>query len=340
MWIIAVNVAVFVLNFLITPTLIPVFHGTKVVPDAVSQRIEAVGPMFSDSGLSQPANVNQLGVGKTVYRAAAIQGTQNVVGFSNYALMRPIEAYGHFSTFQGFQRLEVWRLVTFQFLHAGPMHIFFNMLGLWVFGPLVENRLGGKRYLAFYLTCGIFGGIMYMLLNLLGNIVPPAAMRFIPGLLIQETTIPLVGASAGVFGVIMACAKIEPNTVVQLIFPPIPLKLRWMAYAYVAIAAVNLLFGGNNAGGDAAHIGGAIAGFFFIRNPHLLGDFFDVFTDSRKSRASSGKSAPPRGPSAADEAEVDRILAKVATRGLHSLTDAEKQTLARSTESRRGRDAG
>lgn len=344
MWIIAVNIAVFALNFVLVPTLVPVYQGTAAVKQAVTQPLVNVGPYFTDTGLSQPANPANMAVGNSVYQAVVIKDKNELAGFAKSTLMRPIEAYGHFSTFQGFQRLEVWRLVTFQFLHGGVMHIFFNMLGLWVFGPMVENRLGGKRYLAFYLTCGIFGGVSYMFLNLLGNIVPHSWVSFIPGLLIHDTTVPLVGASAGVFGVIMACAKIEPNTVVQLVFPPIPLKIRWLAYIYVAFAAANLIFGGANAGGDAAHVGGAIAGFFFIRNPHLLMDFFDVFGDSRAKAnraAKAGRAAAARqGSSASEAAEVDRILAKVATQGLHSLNNAEKATLARSTQRQRERDAG
>ncbi|MDX2117272.1 MAG: rhomboid family intramembrane serine protease [Planctomycetota bacterium] len=354
MWIIAVNVAVFLLNFLISPSfikavpLVPVYQGTALLlnaqrqPVAGNQPLVGEGPLFMDTGLSRPASLRDLPVNAPVYQASVIRGTNTIVGHDEYRLMRPLDAYGHFSTFTGFQKLEVWRLVTFQFLHAGPMHIFFNMLGLWVFGPIVENRLGGKRYLAFYLTCGIFGGLTYLFLNLVGKIVILNApgLNFIPGLLFHDTTVPLVGASAGVFGVIMACAKIEPNTVVQLLFPPIPLKLRWMAYIYFIMAAANLLFGGNNAGGDAAHIGGAIAGFFFIRNSHLLMDFFDVFGDSRpgKAKPSRGRTPGNVGPTARENAEVDRILAKVATQGLHSLTEDEKATLARSTQ--RSRDAG
>lgn len=354
MWIIAANVAVFLLNFLISPSfikavpLVPVYQGTALLlnaqrqPVAGNQPLVGEGPLFMDTGLSRPASLRDLPVNAPVYQASVIRGTNTIVGHDEYRLMRPLDAYGHFSTFTGFQKLEVWRLVTFQFLHAGPMHIFFNMLGLWVFGPIVENRLGGKRYLAFYLTCGIFGGLTYLFLNLVGKIVILNApgLNFIPGLLFHDTTVPLVGASAGVFGVIMACAKIEPNTVVQLLFPPIPLKLRWMAYIYFIMAAANLLFGGNNAGGDAAHIGGAIAGFFFIRNSHLLMDFFDVFGDSRPGKAKPSRSRAPgnAGPTARENAEVDRILAKVATQGLHSLTEDEKATLARSTQ--RSRDAG
>jgi membrane associated rhomboid family serine protease len=221
----------------------------------------------------------------------------------------------------------MWRYLTFQFLHGSVSHIFFNMFGLWIFGGMVEQYLGSKRYAAFYLTCGVFGAVSYLLLNLLGARV---GVR-LPGVLFDSLYTPLVGASAGVFGVIMACAYIAPNAIVQLLFPPIPLKLKWFAYGYVAFAAWNLLRGGSNAGGDAAHIGGAIAGFFFIRNAHLLRDFFDIFGDSRKQSESGGGGARKRP----DDSEVDRILAKVARDGLGSLTDPEKSTLRRASERRR-----
>ncbi|MCL4742167.1 MAG: rhomboid family intramembrane serine protease [Phycisphaerales bacterium] len=235
---------------------------------------------------------------------------------------------GHFSTKRGFQHLEVWRLVTFQFLHSPDTiwHLFFNMFGLFVFGGLVEQYLGRKKYLAFYLVCGIFGGLAYLLLNLLGQI-PGLAL---PGVLFHDTATPLVGASAGVFGVIMACAFIAPNTIVQLIFPPIPLRMKWFAYGYVALAAVNLLAGGANAGGDAAHLGGAAAGFFFIRNSHLLRDFFDVLKDSRRE---SGTPRPPRRSRGDDE--VGRVLEKVRQEGIGSLTEREKRVLQRETEAKR-----
>lgn len=227
--------------------------------------------------------------------------------------------YGHFSTDQLIGHLEFWRLITFQFLHASIEHVLLNMFGLWVFGRMVEEYLGFKRYAAFYLVCGIAGAVMYMLLNLGGAIALKAGYSQVPIVIYNSTNTPLVGASAGVYGVIMAAAFIAPNAVMQLIFPPIPIRIRTLAYAYVAMAIGMVIFGAQNAGGEAAHIGGAIAGFFFIRNSHLLHDFFDIFGDSRKTKK-------PR-PSRRLDQEVDRILGKVSTQGLHSLTDREKRTM-------------
>lgn len=235
-----------------------------------------------------------------------------------------------FSTYWGFARLEVWRLVSFQFLHANFLHLFFNMFGLYIFGGMVEQYLGSKRYAAFYLMCGICGGLLYLLLNLAGTITGGA----LPGVLDVDWRTPLIGASAGVFGVIVACARIAPNLQVFLIFPPVPLRLKWLAYGYVGIAALNLVLGGHNAGGDAAHLGGAIGGYFFIRNAHLLRDFFDVFRNSNKPERrerSRGRRGTQTGPS---EAEIDRILAKVRASGLASLTEREKKTLERASRDR------
>lgn len=240
---------------------------------------------------------------------------------------------GKLSVYTAFQRLEVWRLITFQFLHspATITHILFNMIGLWIFGPMVERYLGGKRYLAFYLVCGLFGGLTFIVLNVLGNQLNVQ----IPGLLTYDLSQPLVGASAGVFGVIVACAHISPHTEIMLLFPPIPMKMRTFAYGYVAVALISLLMGSHNAGGEAAHIGGAIAGFVFIRKSHLLTDFFDVFGDSRqpsntskrgkktKSVYRNYKNTPGPHPD-----EIDEVLRKVSASGLASLTEREKKILA------------
>jgi len=245
-------------------------------------------------------------------------------GFAN-----ALTTYGHFSTDTLIFGVEFWRLLTFQFLHAHFWHLLFNMIGLLVFGPMVEGYLGRRRYLAFYLLCGICGALLYLVLNLIGAIGVS-----LPGALNVSTSTPLIGASAGVFGVILACARIEPNRKIMLLFPPVPLKLSWLAFGYVFIALLNLLTGGNNAGGDAAHIGGAAAGFFFITRAHLLTDFFDVLNDSRK-KAQAIPEANRQKKRAAAEAEVDRILAKVQQDGLHSLSEKERETLRRASENKR-----
>jgi membrane associated rhomboid family serine protease len=341
-WIILINAAVFFGGFMFKNLSVPVYMDTRVADPSVpaTVRLEPVGPYLSVRGASvgSPAaskEVHTPGVqlARAVVRA---DNKQPVDGLALYSVDFPFHAYGHFSTYTLF-KLEVWRAITFQFLHASITHLLFNMMGLYFFGGMVEQYLGSKRYLAFYLVCGIAGALAYLGLNVAGYIaLEMFGTEKIPGLLYNASTTPLVGASAGVFGVIIACAFISPNSIVQLIFPPIPMKLRTMAFVYVGIAVLTVLFGGNNAGGEAAHLGGAIAGFFLIRRPHLLRDFFDVFTDSRKKspeRPPEVRAKPP-SPPIRDE-EVDRILAKVSAEGLHTLTAAEREALRRASESRR-----
>ena len=330
-WIIVINVAVFILCMVLRGHGVPVYFNTELLAERPPGRLAIQDQLYPVGVKQLPLNVRlepapkdvRLQAGASACRPVVIESTGQRVGWANFRVMDPITAIGHFSTYQGFQRVEVWRLVTFQFLHAGPTHLILNMLGLWLFGGTVERKLGFRKYAAFYLVCGIFGGMLYMVLNLLGNIIPPGAewLHRIPGLLVHETTSPLVGASAGVFGVIVACAYLEPKENVQILFIPIGIPLPWFAYGYVALSIFNLLSGSANAGGEAAHVGGAVAGYYFIRHSHLLRDFFDVFGDSRKPGGSR------RNPQAR-AAEVDRILQKVSRQGADSLTPAERRTLA------------
>ena len=235
----------------------------------------------------------------------------------------PLFAIGHFSTYTAFTNLEFWRFVTFQFLHGDITHLLFNMIGLYFFGPAVEQYLRSrKRFLAFYLTCGIFGAFLYLILNLIGNLTNAN----IPGLLPAAVVTPLIGASAGVFGILMASAFIAGNQVMY-VFMVLPMKIKTGAYLFVAISALNLfVLQGSNQGGEAAHLGGAAAGFFFIRRHEMLHDFFDILGPSKKR---GGKKKPPRTkrkPSV-DDATVNRILDKVRDEGVQSLTDKEKQLL-------------
>jgi membrane associated rhomboid family serine protease len=232
----------------------------------------------------------------------------------------------HFSTADGFLGIQFWRFFGFQFLHANLPHLLFNMIALFFFGPLVERYLGGKRYLAFYLLCGLFGAVLYMILNLGGLLVGEK----VPGLLFNNIHSPLVGASAGVFGVLLAGAYLAPKVKV-LVFFILPMKLSTMAYLLVGIAVWTVLRSGDNAGGEAAHLGGAAAGWYFIRNPRHLSGFFDFLgkADPTSSHFAFRKTKKLQ------EDEVDRILDKVHRKGLPSLSAKEKKVLHDASRSRR-----
>lgn len=242
--------------------------------------------------------------------------------FLNYFLVDWL----HLSTNHAIWGVQYWRFIGFQFLHANFQHLLFNMIGLYFFGPLVEQYLGGKRFLAFYLLCGIFGAVLYLILNLGGYVFGDS----IPGLLFNDTATPLVGASAGVFGILLAGAFLAPKVKV-LVFFIIPMKLSTMAYLLVCVAVFTVLFGKNNAGGEAAHLGGAAAGWYFIRNPHHLNGFFDFL--GKADPTSKHFAWKERG---ASQGDIDRILDKIHKKGLNSLSAKEKKILHEA--SRKGRE--
>jgi len=163
----------------------------------------------------------------------------------------PLEALGHFSAGTAIYGLQLWRFITFQFLHANLQHLFFNMLGLYFFGQMIESYLGRRRFLIFYLICGVAGGLAYLALWKLH-------------VLVGSAWVPLVGASAGIFGILAAAARVAPRTTVMMAFPPMPIELRTWAMVLLGIAAGTIIFAGANAGGEAAHLGGAIAGYLGI----------------------------------------------------------------------------
>jgi membrane associated rhomboid family serine protease len=185
------------------------------------------------------------------------------IGPNQYLALPPLQGMGQFSLYLAIGKLEIWRFITFQFLHANLMHIAFNMIALYFFGPLVENYLGLRRYVAFYLLCGIGGPIAYIIL-------------WFTHFLIASPLVPLIGASAGIFGVLIAAAQIAPSATV-LIWGVLPMQLRTLAWVLLGVAIYTVLFYGGsrtgNAGGEAAHLGGAAVGFILIRNVKWLNIF-------------------------------------------------------------------
>ncbi len=165
-----------------------------------------------------------------------------------------------FSFATAVERFQIWRFFTFQFVHANFWHIAGNMVALTSLGPFVEEYLGRRRFLAFYLMCGATGPIGFLVLIATGGAYSASST--------------LVGASAGVFGVLVAAAIVAPRNYLDLVFPPTPVKVRTMAIIMLAVAGYTVFFHGTtpglNAGGEAAHLGGALMGWYLIRRPDLL----------------------------------------------------------------------
>ncbi len=178
-----------------------------------------------------------------------------------------------YSWFTCFLEGELWRLITYQFVHANLGHVVFNMWALYFFGPAVENVMGGKRFLAFYLVCGVAGALCSSLLagfnlytslpdtpSIVMEVNRLAALVGYEGIVAPWQMVPLVGASAAVYGVMVATAFMYPHVRISLLFPPVTMTLRSFAIAVIAIASAIILFNGNNAGGEAGHLGGIIMG--------------------------------------------------------------------------------
>jgi membrane associated rhomboid family serine protease len=160
--------------------------------------------------------------------------------------------YGHFSWYFTLVQGEVWRFVTYQFCHASIEHILVNMMGLALAGSIVEERWGRWRFLIFYLVCGIAGPVAHLVFAWMG-------------LMSVNAFTPLVGASASIYGILVAAAVIAPDEEVMLAIPPIDVKLKWVALAMVGLSLAAVLWHWQNAGGHAAHIGGAVMGFVLAR---------------------------------------------------------------------------
>lgn len=258
------------------------------------------------------------------------QGEQAVVGIERVRTALPLQALGHFSTGKGFLELQVWRLVTFQFLHADINHLILNMIGLFFFGAAVESRLGAKRYLSFFLACGIAGALLYLTLNFFGRAFN---LQFF-GLLNYDLYVPLIGASGGVFGVLMAAAHFSRPGDKILLFFVIPLPIKVGAYGILAVEFIRLIMQADNAGGSAAHIGGALAGLLLVRRIGILDQFLDIFGGSKRGRGRGeasgrkpGGKKGPAGPTRREQERLDAILDKVSAKGLQSLSDDERAFL-------------
>ncbi len=147
-----------------------------------------------------------------------------------------------------------FQLFTYMFAHANVMHILFNMIGLMVFGSLLEQFWGSNKFLIFYIVTGIgaalvYGGFNYF--DILGS---------------GERISTMVGASGAVYGLLMAVAMLFPNTQVMLLFPPIPIKMKWLAIILGAMAVYSSFSQdpGDNVA-HLAHLGGMVFAFVLLK---------------------------------------------------------------------------
>lgn len=242
-----------------------------------------------------------------------------VVFLADVLTKKYLTYYGTFAVrtaiFDGF----IWEFITFQFLHGSVAHIIFNAVALYFFGPFMEQWWGRWKFLAFYLLCGAGGALLYSAFGLSG---------------IVELKEGIVGASAGIFGILVGIAMVAPNMRVRLLFPPVELSMRQVALIALGIAAVLLIYPiFDNAGGEAGHLGGALMGFLLMKFPGLLG-WAGGWSRSVKMRRPNAarhpgeaKLRPHTRVNLRGDSEIDKILDKVSSEGFASLTEEERKKL-------------
>ncbi len=205
-----------------------------------------------------------------------------------------------------FLSLQVWRFITYQFLHGGIGHVFFNMLVLFFFGPMLEKQWGSKKFLTFYLICGASGGILYTLL-VAARILPPGV---------------LVGASGAIYGMLAAGAILYPNQKVY-VFGIFPLPFMALAIILATISFLNFI-GGDNAGGQAAHLAGMAAGAVYV--------LWGPWQAKTKQRSTHIKWQSKLNQERTMQANVDKILDKINKHGIGSLSRQEKKILKQASQ--------
>lgn len=212
-----------------------------------------------------------------------------------------------------------WSIFSYMFLHVRPMHLLFNMLMLYVIGQFFYRYFGDKAFAKFYFIGGISGGILYLLFDLISP---------------QNTL--LMGASAAIYSVFFAMVAYQPDLRVRLLFFHEPVKILYVALGFIALG---FLLNASNLGGNISHVGGALFGYFYMKQFEKGKSFLDEFSnpfDKLKSTSQSNKKfteKPPKDDDAyADwkkqkEDKTNQILEKISRSGYNSLTSKEKEFL-------------
>ena len=255
----------------------------------------------------------------------------------------------------------VWQLVSYMFLHGSLTHLFFNMFSLWMFGGLIERTLGAKRFLTYWMVCGIGAGIcqefwqtgQYFMEGLNNYPMVNTGTAIIPmgDYLNLWTTI---GASGACYGVLLAFGMLFPDNRI-FIFPlPVPIKAKWFVMFYVAVEAFSAITSPGDGVAHTAHLGGMLCGFLLIRYWRRHPGNFDAtvgqgffngmkqrFDKMKREHQAQMKVEQPQHENKdweynarkrANQERIDEILDKIRRSGYDSLTKEEKRELFDSTK--------
>jgi membrane associated rhomboid family serine protease len=211
-----------------------------------------------------------------------------------------------------------WTLVTYMFVHAGFFHLFFNMLILFFFGPPLEGMWGGREFIKFYIVAGLGGAVLSYFFAFQS---------------------PIVGASGAIYGVMLAFAMNWPNMYIH-IWGILPVKAKYLVGFLAAVSVAALVGGAQDGVAHWAHLGGFAAGYLYLKfNDELTSrvDRLRTFVSRRKLQVDTGGEGESATSSKARRAqrreedrvldEVDRVLDKISTSGLQSLSEEEIRLL-------------
>jgi membrane associated rhomboid family serine protease len=254
----------------------------------------------------------------------------------------------------------IYQFFTYMFLHGGLTHIFFNMFALWMFGSVIERVWGPKKFLFYYIVCGLGAGITQELVQYADySIQGIAAYQYVNAGGVQMTTDAYInlwttiGASGAVYGILLAFGMVFPNERLFIIPFPFPIKAKWLVLGYIVIELFSAMSGPGDGVAHMAHLGGMLFGFLLIRywnkhpNSYDLGgrsygrEYFENlkrrYDNHQQSRRSHmrAESTDPRRESDEEynarkrqnQEEIDAILDKIRKSGYDSLTKDEKRKL-------------
>jgi len=234
--------------------------------------------------------------------------------------------YGALSV-DGLKQGFIWQLITFQFLHDGLPHLVLNSVGLYFFGRPLEGLLGKRDFIKLYLLCGILGGVLQALLGFVSS-------RFAG---------PMVGASAGICGLVAAFSVLAPDSEIYIGFL-LPIRARYFLYIMIALPLFFLLSSTQSRVAHAAHLGGTLGGiaylklFYGTRLPRINWRRFRKMMPKRELvktpsvtrsfwRKNGSKAEDDLPPAEFISREVDPILDKISAHGIQSLTERERKVL-------------
>ena len=173
--------------------------------------------------------------------------------------LNPVFMFKTFAMFYPASPLfQPWQVVTHMFMHGNFMHIFFNMYSLFLFGSVMEQSIGPRKYVIFYFLCGLGAVALHTGVEAIQFASVNSVVQY------EILSTPTVGASGAIYGLFVGYAMLYPNNIISLIFPPVSLKAKWMMLIFVTIELVIGIFQTNDGVAHFAHLGGVAMGVLLL----------------------------------------------------------------------------